>query len=126
MGLWDYRDKQVRELSTGTRRIVEIASLLVLRPTLLLLDEPSAGIAQREVEALRGLLARIREELGLTLLVIEHDVPMILALSDRVIAMDTGSVIAVGTPDEIRVHPEVERSYLGGDVAVIQRSGART
>jgi ABC-type branched-subunit amino acid transport system ATPase component/ABC-type branched-subunit amino acid transport system permease subunit len=123
MGLWSYRDKQIRELSTGTRRIVEIASLLVLRPTLLLLDEPSAGIAQREVEALQSLLDRIKRELSLTLLVIEHDVPMIMALSDRIIAMDTGKVIATGTPEEIRTHPEVVRSYLGGDVTTIQRSG---
>ncbi len=125
MGLWEYRDKQVRELSTGTRRIVEIASLLVLRPTLLLLDEPSAGIAQREVEALHELLDRIRRELGLTLLVIEHDVPMIMALSDRIIAMDTGSVIADGPPADVRVHPDVVRSYLGGDVTTIQRSGVK-
>jgi ABC-type branched-subunit amino acid transport system ATPase component/branched-subunit amino acid ABC-type transport system permease component len=126
MGLWEYRNKQIRELSTGTRRIVEIASLLVLRPTLLLLDEPSAGIAQREVEALHQLLARIRRELELTLLVIEHDVPMIMALSDRIIAMDTGKVIAEGTPEHIRTHPDVVRSYLGGDVATIQRSGHRS
>jgi ABC-type branched-subunit amino acid transport system ATPase component/ABC-type branched-subunit amino acid transport system permease subunit len=124
MGLDAYRNKQIQELSTGTRRITEIACLLALRPTLLLLDEPSSGIAQRETEALGRLLGDIKEQLDLTLLIIEHDIPLIMGLSDRIVAMDAGTVIAVGTPAEVRVDPLVVEAYLGGTAAAIERSGA--
>jgi ABC-type branched-subunit amino acid transport system ATPase component len=124
MGLDAYRNKQIQELSTGTRRITEIACLLALRPSLLLLDEPSSGIAQRETEALGVLLRDIKDELDLTLLVIEHDIPLIMGLSDRIVAMDAGSVIAVGRPEQVRVNPLVVEAYLGGSLAAIERSGA--
>ena len=81
LGITDFRDKLGRELSTGSRRIVDLACVLAHRPSVLLLDEPSSGIAQREAEALGPLLLRIREETGATLLVIEHDVPLLLSTS---------------------------------------------
>src|SRR5918992_2752865 len=77
MGLDHFRRKQVRELSTGTRRITELACMVALEPALLLLDEPSSGIAQRETEALGNLLATLKTRLGLTMLIIEHDIPLI-------------------------------------------------
>jgi ABC-type branched-subunit amino acid transport system ATPase component/ABC-type branched-subunit amino acid transport system permease subunit len=123
MGLEPYRAKQVRELSTGTRRITELACIVALQPTVLLLDEPSSGIAQRESEALGELLLRLRDHLGATFLVIEHDIPLLMGLSDRVIAMDSGRVIAEGLPKAVRNHPAVVESYLGGDVRAIERSG---
>ena len=123
MGLDAYRNKQIQELSTGTRRITEIACLLALQPSLLLLDEPSSGIAQRETEALGQFLRRIKEELDLTLLVIEHDIPLIMGLSDRIVAMDAGVVIAVGSPEVVRTDPLVVEAYLGGSLAAIERSG---
>ena len=123
MGLDAYRNKQIQELSTGTRRITEIACLLALRPTLLLLDEPSSGIAQRETEALGELLRDIKDELDLTMLVIEHDIPLIMGLSDRIVAMDAGVVIAEGAPEDVRTNPHVVTAYLGGTVAAIERSG---
>ena len=123
MGLDAYRNKQIQELSTGTRRITEIACLLALQPTLLLLDEPSSGIAQRETEALGEMLREIKEELDLTLLIIEHDIPLIMGLSDRIVAMDAGVVIAEGRPEEVRTDPLVVTAYLGGSVAAIERSG---
>ncbi|MGB0102344.1 MAG: branched-chain amino acid ABC transporter permease/ATP-binding protein [Nocardioides sp.] len=113
----------VGELSTGTRRVVELACLLTLEPRVLLLDEPSAGIAQSESDALGDLLLAIRRELGTTMVVIEHDLPLLSRLSDRMLAMNLGRVIATGTPDEVRTDPAVVRSYLGADQAAIQRSG---
>jgi len=124
MGLDAYGNKQIQELSTGTRRIAEIACLLALQPSLLLLDEPSSGIAQRETEALGRLLRQIKDELDLTLLIIEHDIPLIMSLSDRIVAMDAGAVIAAGPPDVVRTDPLVVEAYLGGSVAAIERSGA--
>lgn len=123
MGLDRYRDKQTRELSTGTRRICEIACLVALRPKLLLLDEPSSGIAQRETEALGDLLADLKRQLDLTLLVIEHDIPLIMSISDRIVAMADGEVICAGPPEVVKSDPVVIESYLGGDITAIERSG---
>lgn len=124
MGLDRYRSKQIRELSTGTRRITEIACLVATRPTLMLLDEPSSGIAQRETERLGALLEQLKTTLDVTLFVIEHDIPLIMGVSDRIIAMDAGQVIATGTPDVVRNDPKVIEAYLGGSTEAIQRSGA--
>jgi ABC-type branched-subunit amino acid transport system ATPase component/ABC-type branched-subunit amino acid transport system permease subunit len=124
MGLDRYRDKQIQELSTGTRRITEIACLVALEPVCLLLDEPSSGIAQRETEALGQLLLELKSQLDLTLVVIEHDIPLIMGISDRIIAMADGAVIAQGTPDVVRTDPLVVDAYLGGSVEAIERSGA--
>jgi ABC-type branched-subunit amino acid transport system ATPase component len=122
LGLDTYRNKQVQELSTGTRRIAEIACLIALQPSMLLLDEPSSGIAQRETEALGRLLREIKDELDLTLLIIEHDIPLIMGLAGRIVAMDAGRVIATGTPDDIKTNPLVVEAYLGGSVSAIERS----
>lgn len=125
MGLGDYADKRIAELSTGTRRVTELACVLALRPRVLLLDEPSAGIAQRESEALVEVLRRVRGQLDATLVVIEHDVPLMLALVDRLIAMETGQIIASGSPREVIQDAEVVRSYLGTDATAIERSAPR-
>jgi ABC-type branched-subunit amino acid transport system ATPase component len=124
LGLDRYRDKQTQELSTGTRRITEIACLVALQPTLLLLDEPSSGVAQRETEALGALLADLKQQLDLTLVVIEHDIPLIMGISDRIIAMADGRVISHGTPEAVRNDPVVVEAYLGGSITAIERSGA--
>lgn len=123
MGLDAYRHKQIRELSTGTRRITELASLLALEPSLLLLDEPSSGIAQRETEVLGELLIKVKEELGSTLVVIEHDMPLIMGISDRIIAMAEGRVIADGVPSSVQRNEVVVAAYLGHDSLAIDRSG---
>jgi branched-chain amino acid transport system ATP-binding protein len=92
----------------------------------LLLDEPSSGIAQREAEALAPMLRRVRDQLGASLLVVEHDLPLLGSISDRMIALDLGRIVAEGTPAEVIEHPAVVASYLGTEEAAITRSGATT
>jgi branched-chain amino acid transport system ATP-binding protein len=124
MSLSAFRDKFVGELSTGSRRIVDLAMAIAHDPSVLLLDEPSSGIAQRETEALGPLLKRIQSEAGCALLIIEHDMPLIRSISDQIIALDLGAVVTQGTPEEVLTNPHVVSSYLGGDMNVINRSGA--
>jgi branched-chain amino acid transport system ATP-binding protein len=124
MGLQAYRDKFVSELSTGSRRIVDLAMSIAHDPSVLLLDEPSSGIAQRETEALGPLLLRIREETGCAMLVIEHDMPLITSVSDEILALDLGAVVVQGPAADVMNDPRVITSYLGGDLAAIERSGA--
>jgi branched-chain amino acid transport system ATP-binding protein len=126
LALGKFRTKFVRELSTGSRRIVDLACLLAHRPAVILLDEPSSGIAQRETEALGPLLRRVRDETGASLVVIEHDMPLVRSISDRLIAMDQGAAIVDGHPDAVLTAPAVVASYLGTTDAAIRRSGALT
>jgi ABC-type branched-subunit amino acid transport system ATPase component len=124
MGLGAYADKLTGELSTGTRRIVDIACILAQDPKVLLLDEPSGGVAQKETEALGPMLRRVVEQTGCALLIIEHDMPMVSSLCDRLVALELGGVIAEGSPAEVLNHPRVIASYLGTDEKAIARSGA--
>ena len=123
MGLGAYENKFVGELSTGTRRMVDLACVIAHRPLVVLLDEPSSGIAQKEAEQLVPVLRRIREEMGSSLVVIEHDIGLLSEVSDRFIALEQGSVIAQGTPEEVLNDPLVISSYLGTSKETIQRSG---
>jgi ABC-type branched-subunit amino acid transport system ATPase component/ABC-type branched-subunit amino acid transport system permease subunit len=123
LGLGRYADRPIMELSTGTRRIVELAGLLALDARLLCLDEPTAGVAQRESEAMAPLLVGIGRQLGAAMLIIEHDMPLIMGMSDRVYCLEAGRVIAEGDPNAVRNDPRVVASYLGTDERVIQRSG---
>jgi branched-chain amino acid transport system ATP-binding protein len=125
LGITDFRDKLVRELSTGSRRIVDLACVVAHGPSVVLLDEPSSGIAQREAEALGPVLKSIRDRTGATLLVIEHDVPLLLGIADRVVALDLGEVVAEGSPEHVVHDPAVVRSYLGTTEAAIARSGGQ-
>ncbi len=124
LGLGRYANARISDLSTGTRRIVELAGLLALDARVLCLDEPTAGVAQRETEAFGPLIKEIRRELGAAMLVIEHDMPLIMSISDRVYCLETGRVIAEGTPDIVRNDAKVIASYLGVDERAIARSGA--
>ncbi len=112
-GLDAFRTKFLRELSTGSRRVVDLACVCAHGPSVVLLDEPSSGIAQRETEALVPLLRRVRDDLGASMVVVEHDMALVTGIADRLIAMDQGRVIATGTPQEVLDHPAVIASYLG-------------
>jgi branched-chain amino acid transport system ATP-binding protein len=125
LGLGPFRETLTGELSTGTRRVVELGCLLAQDPDVLLLDEPSSGVAQKETEALGDLLRRVREQVGCSMLVIEHDMPLLSSLCDRMVALELGAVICTGTPAEVLSHPQVISSYLGSEPAAVSRSGRR-
>jgi branched-chain amino acid transport system ATP-binding protein len=125
MGITAFRDKFVSELSTGSRRIVDLACILAHDPSVILFDEPSSGIAQRETEALGPLLLRIREATSASLLVIEHDMPLITSISDEIIAMDLGAVVLQGAAHDVVRDPRVVAAYLGSSDDIVNRSGKR-
>jgi ABC-type branched-subunit amino acid transport system ATPase component len=123
LGLAQYRDSFVSDLSTGTRRVVELAGLLALNARVLCLDEPTAGLAQRETEAFGPLITAVQRELQASVLLIEHDMPVVMSVSQRVYCLEAGSVIAEGPPSEIQHNARVIASYLGTDERAIARSG---
>ena len=122
LGLGRYADQATGNLSTGTRRIVELGSLLAVDAQVLLLDEPTGGVAQRETEAFGPLIKRIQAELDAAVVVIEHDMPLVMSISDRVYCLESGIVIAEGPPEQVRQDDAVIASYLGTDERAIQRS----
>jgi len=125
LGLGSFRSKFIRELSTGSRRIVDIACIVAHRPSLVLFDEPSSGIAQRETEALAPVITGVAADLGAAVVIIEHDMPLVSAVADRLLALDQGRVVTAGSVDVVLHHPEVVASYLGTTREIIERSGHR-
>ena len=123
-GLEPFADAFVSELSTGTRRLVDLAGVVAHAPSVVLLDEPSSGVAQREVEAMGELLRRVQRTLGATLLVVEHDISFVATLADRLVALDRGAVLAEGEPADVLGRPEVVEAFLGTDPLTRSRSGA--
>jgi branched-chain amino acid transport system ATP-binding protein len=114
-GLTDVADRPVGELPFGVRKRVELARALAIGPKLLLLDEPAAGLNHEEVDALGAEIRAIRDRRGVSVLLVEHHMNLVMRTSDQVVALDFGRVVADGTPDEVRVHPDVVRAYLGGE-----------
>jgi ABC-type branched-subunit amino acid transport system ATPase component len=126
-GLGRFRAHRTAELSTGTRRVVDLASVVLAGPRLLLLDEPTAGIAQREAEAFIPLLRRLHEVADTTIILVEHDVPLVFELCSEVVVMETGQVVSAGTPDEVSRDPRALAAYLGAsDEALLVSGPTRT
>jgi branched-chain amino acid transport system ATP-binding protein len=119
LGFAEKTDVPIRNLSGGQQRIVELACALITAPQLLMLDEPSAGMAPAAVENLAQRLRELRDDLGRTVLLIEHHIPLVLDVCDHVYVLDAGRIIASGTPAEVAALPEVMTAYLGEAVAVL-------
>ena len=116
------RRTPIAELSTGTRRMVDLACVVAHGPSVVLLDEPTSGIAQREAEALGPVLVDLRRNLDASMIIIEHDISLICAVSDRLVALDSGAVVTAGVPAEVLNHRAVVASYLGTSPEALNRS----
>ena len=113
LDLQSYRDQRIDALPFGARKIVELGRALSLEPQLLLLDEPSSGLNPEETEDLSFWIEDINEELGVTVIMVEHDMNLLGQVSGRVMALSDGELLTIGTPDEVREHPDVISAYLG-------------
>jgi branched-chain amino acid transport system ATP-binding protein len=110
-----YRDTLIANLPYGVRKVVELGRALCTEPRLLLLDEPSSGLNLEETEVMGFWIEDIKKDLGITVIMVEHDMNLVRQVSDRVMALNYGRMMALGTPAEVQNHPEVIRAYIGGD-----------
>jgi ABC-type branched-subunit amino acid transport system ATPase component len=122
-GLERFRTHRTSELSTGTRRVVDLASMVLAQPRVLLLDEPTAGIAQREAEAFIPLLQRLHQVVDTTIVLVEHDVPLVFELCSKVVVMELGQVVVAGPPDQVRSDERALAAYLGASDEALFASG---
>jgi len=113
VGLANIAEQPAASLSLGARKRVELARALAAHPHLLLLDEPASGLNHEEVAELGTLIRSIRDQLGITVLLVEHHMGLVMSLSDQVVVLNFGRVIAHGSPDEVRGNPAVSEAYLG-------------
>jgi branched-chain amino acid transport system ATP-binding protein len=126
LSLQRYRDMMVAGLPYGVRKVVELARALCAEPKLLLLDEPSSGLNTEETDDMAWWIQDIQRDLGITVLMVEHDMSLVSKVSDRVLAMNQGEVLALGSPEEVQAHPGVIEAYLGStdDLSSLRRTAA--
>jgi branched-chain amino acid transport system ATP-binding protein len=113
MEIAQYRDQKIADLPYGARKNVELARALCSEPTLLLLDEPASGLNQEETDDVSFWLDDIKHDLGVTIVMVEHDMSLVSRVADRVMAINNGKLLAIGTPEEVRSDPAVQQAYLG-------------
>ncbi|MDP6836092.1 MAG: ABC transporter ATP-binding protein [Candidatus Marinimicrobia bacterium] len=113
LGLANYEQKYLSGQPYGIQKLVEIARALVARPELILIDEPAAGMNDQETMEIAKIVSEIRDDLGITVLVVEHDMSLVMSISDRVCVLDSGNVLALGVPEKVKEHPDVIRVFLG-------------
>ena len=113
MGLAEFANRAAGNLAYGHQRRLEIARCMITRPRVLMLDEPAAGLNPQEKIDLQGLIERLRQEYGVSVLLIEHDMGLVMGVSERILVMEYGKPIALGTPDAVRNDPRVIKAYLG-------------
>jgi branched-chain amino acid transport system ATP-binding protein len=116
LALQRYRDTLIANLPYGVRKIVELGRALCIEPKLLLLDEPSSGLNVEETEVMGFWIEDIKKDLGITVIMVEHDMSLVSSVSDRVMALNYGRVLAMGSPSEVQNDPEVIRAYIGGEI----------
>lgn len=116
LGLQRYRDTLIANLPYGVRKVVELGRALCIEPQLLLLDEPSSGLNVEETQEMGFWIEDIKKDLGVTVIMVEHDMSLVTQVSDRVMALNYGKVLATGSPHEVQADPEVVRAYLGTEL----------
>jgi len=113
LGIINYEQKYMAGQPYGIQKLTEIARALVGKPKLILMDEPAAGMNDQETQEIAKIISEIRDELGITVLVVEHDMSLVMSISDRVCALDSGNILAMGSPEEVKNHPDVIKAFLG-------------
>jgi branched-chain amino acid transport system ATP-binding protein len=114
LGIANYESKYMIGQPFGIQKLTEIARALVAKPKLILMDEPAAGMNDQETYEIAKIITEIRDDLGITVLVVEHDMSLVMSISDRICVLDSGNILAIGEPEEVKNHPDVIKAFLGG------------
>ena len=115
LGIANFENKYLTGQPYGIQKLVEIARALICKPKLILMDEPAAGMNDQETLEIAKIISEIRDVLGITVLVVEHDMNLVMSISDRICVLDSGKILAMGLPEEVKNHPEVIKVFLGDE-----------